>query len=314
MRRRRAVLVLVSAFAAWSCEESGPKPQGQQADHVALGGDAVARVGGELISRRLVAEVARAQHVSPKEAVRRLVDDAVAASSAKERGLDAMAPARWRLVAARARTTSERMLAEARAAGPPTDAEVNELSEAHWVQVDRPPTIKVVHALVKKPKDGVIDERARKTAEELRARLVDAKDETDFSERAKAFGDERKGAGVDVVVEALPPFDAQGRELEGGRLVESFAKAAFGISEVGGTSGLVETDFGVHVIRLLERLPEERMPFETRRVAFAEEAVMRRARKAYEARLAALKGEMRVEVLPSAEAAMLELHGAERRP
>lgn len=309
---RRSGCLLLTTLVLASC--GGEKTEGRSGERASLGGDAVARVGDVTIRRALVVEVARAQRVSAADALKRLVDDAVAAQAATAQGLDRASPARWRTVAARARGLSERLLREAREAGPPTDDEVRELSALHWLQVDRPVTVRVVHSVVR-PSSPEKASEVRAVATRLRARVVEAKDEADFLARAKEVAAEVKGSGVEVIAESLGVFDEDGRSVEGGNgYVKAFAAGAHALASPGETSGLVETEFGTHVIRLLERFPEQRMPFETRRVAFTEEVAMRRARAAYEKLLEVARKRAPVEILPSAERSMRELHGAERRP
>src|SRR5690606_32834298 len=93
-----------TAAAVWalscavSCGEEGRPPPSdgtEPAELAELGGETAARVGGEPISLALVQEVADAQRVSPREALRRLIDDAIAAHAARERGLER--GVRWHL-------------------------------------------------------------------------------------------------------------------------------------------------------------------------------------------------------------------------
>ena len=299
--RRVALALLTSAV---SCTDGGRAPAPQQA---ALGGEIAARVGTDVIPVALVATVAADQRVAPREALRRLIDDAVTANGARARGLDRESRASWLLTAARARWAADQILAEARQAGLPSDAELTDLTRQHWREVDRPAAVRVVHALVQRPKgaDEATLARARALAVELRTAVLAAKDADDFQVRAKAVP---HPADLDVVVQPLPPFASDGQltESEGG-MVESFAKAAHALTQPGETSGVAESPFGWHVIRLVERIPEQRMPLEARRAAFTEEAIMQRARKATDERLAALRPSAPIEISPSAEPLMQSL-------
>src|SRR5689334_22351017 len=75
----------------------------------ALGGSVAARIDGEVIHLSLVQAVADAQHVSAKEAARRIIDDEIAANTARKRGLDKKLPTSWNLTATRARITADRL-------------------------------------------------------------------------------------------------------------------------------------------------------------------------------------------------------------
>jgi hypothetical protein len=313
--RARAFGLIVLLTLSLSCGGEGEKPSRPAPEQSTLGGEVAARVGGEVIPRSLVVGVAAAQHVTPREALRRLVDDAVAASAARARGMEADRGTAWLLTAARGRATADLLMAEAKQAGPPTDAEIKALTEQYWREVDRPVTVRTVHALAQRPSlpDPQAEVRAKAVADELRAAVLGARDADDFTARAKAVAHWQ----VQVRVESLPAFTLDGSVSEGeGAMDEVFAKAAHGLAAAGDTSRVVETAFGWHVIRLVARLPEQRMPVEARRIAFTEEAYVRRARALTTSVLTARKGTSVVEVAASAENLMqtVAVAGAARGP
>lgn len=286
--RMRPVALVAMVLLASSCgsERTAPPPP----ERVALGGEVAARVGTDVIPLSLVVKVAVAQHITPREALSRLVDDAICANAARARGLDLERTASWLLTAARARTTADRIRAEALQAGPPTDTEIADLTKQYWREVDRPEAVRVVHALAgksdpKKP-DAAVDARAQAAAPELRAALLDAHDADDFIAKGKAF----PHSGFEIAAQKLPAFAANSAITEGGGGMDpAFVKGAFALTTPGETSPIVESSFGWHVIRLVERVPEQRMALEARRIAFTEEAYMNRAQRLTEGRIAALR-------------------------
>lgn len=299
-RATLACLLIASLSCAGSQETPPP------AEQTALGGEIAARVGSDVIPVSLVAKVATAQHVTPREALKRLVDDAVAANAARAKGFDRELPTSWHLTAARGRVTADRFLAEAKRMGPPTDDEIETLSARYWREVDRPPALRVVHAVVHRPvkPDPAASERARAFAQQLRDALVDAKDADDFIAKAKAVPfPEGK-----VTAENLPPFTEAGKSIEAEQQFDpAFAKGAFAVGEAGKTSAVVESSFGWHVIRVLERIPEQRMPMETRRIAFTDEAITMRAAAMTKARIEAARAAKPIEIAPSSEILMRSL-------
>ena len=302
--------LVASAFALGCSDRAPPPPPAEQA---ALGGETAARVGTDVIPVLLVAKVAAAQHIAPREASRHLVDDAICANAARARGLDRQLPLAWRLVAARARFTADRLLADAKGAGPPNDSEIAELTARYWREVDRPVMLRTVHVVAQRPEqapgkapDPAAEPRARALADELKAAVASAKDADDFIAKAKAV----PHPGVTVTAEQLGPFAEDGSTLDGNPMDATFAKGTFaflGRAAPGETSGIVESQFGWHVVRLVERLPEERMPLEARRLAFTDEVYTQRAAAATQARRSALLATTPVQISTSAELLMRTL-------
>lgn len=297
------------AVAVWFVVGCAARPTDRSQDeNASLGGEVAVRVAvsegasrsSESIPLSLVVSVADAQHVSARDAAKRVLDDEIAASAARRKGLDVTTPTSWRLTSARAGFTVHRFTEEAKGRGQPTPQEVDTLSERHWLEVARPPSVRVIHAIVMRPPDSAAFPRAVAVADELRRAVLSAQDEGEFEKSAKALQTD-----LDVRVESLPPFTDQGWITEGGgRMDSAFAKGAFDISTVGGTSPVIESSFGWHVIRLRERIPEHHLPLEARRVAFASEAYTMRARELLESRLKVLRTDHHVEVSPAAEQLM----------
>jgi len=269
------VLALVSA-----CSETRKAPEPSRG---ALPPGVAALVGNEEVSLATVARIAEAQRVPPEEARRRGVIDALYAAGTRAD------PAKQALVneaerGVLARTVLERVRDEAQALGPPTDAEVGELTALHWPVLDRPPSSQTTHAvvLVKKPGE---DAPARALAAELALVLKGASDGEELIRRARSFPKH----DLEIVAEHLPPVTADGRMWDpseqppkalGGALDLDFARAALALTQPTEQSGLVKSAFGYHVIELDRRYPEVRVPIEERRRVLTEETYTRRAKRA----------------------------------
>ncbi len=277
---RHVVLVLALASAC-SQRRTAPEPA-----RAALPPGVAAFVGSEKVSLGTVARIAEAQGVPLAEARRRGVADALYAAGVRAD------PTKLALVngaerGVLARALLERLRDDAHALGPPTDAEVRELTALHWPAIDRPPSAQTAHAvvLVKKPAD---DAPARALAVELAAALKGAPDGEELVKRARSFPKH----DLEIVAEHLPPATADGRMWDptaeppkavAGTLDLDFARAALALTEPGEQSGLVKSAFGYHVIQLERRYPEVRVPVEERRRLLAEETYTRRAQHALDA-------------------------------
>jgi peptidyl-prolyl cis-trans isomerase C len=172
-------------------------------------------------------------------------------------------------VAAALRAARERILSEAmleRAEGAPPEGTVLERVarneyDAAPEKFDSPEQVRVRHILVS----------AKACDAEVKARdlLALAKQPgADFAALAGAHSDDPASAG-------------RGGDLgffARGRMKPEFETAAFALKQPGDLSDIVKTEFGYHVIRLEERKPAQRQPFEAVRADLVKRIAQREAK------------------------------------
>jgi len=264
----------------------------------------VARVGSVEVSGKLVKQVAEARKVSPSSAAKLLVDDALLAQAAHDQKLDADLHVAAKVRAVQARMTIDQLLNQ-QPIRTASDEQVAQMTSELWVQVDRGPALRTVHAVVlskeysKEPAaPDTPEENAHRVAlaEKMRDAGLRASNAADFMSLANAIPTE----GLQVTVEALPPIVEDGRTFDGQSLATEFAKGAFAIPEGEHLSGIVQSDFGWHVIYVAERLPAVHQSMEERR-ALATRIIAEKTMKAdYEAHLVELRKQMPVEISQAA--------------
>ncbi|QEA13245.1 peptidylprolyl isomerase [Comamonas flocculans] len=124
-------------------------------------------------------------------------------------------------------------------------------------------------------------ENARLEAENLREQIINGADfETLAREKSKDPGSASKGGDLGFV----------GR----GKMVAPFEEAAFALSEPKQLSPVVETQFGFHVIQLVEKKPAGLQPFEEVKSALEQEASAEAGRMARQALARPILAEMQI--------------------
>jgi len=285
MKRRGA---LVAALLALGCSQSAPPAPSSSST---LPAGALARVGTELVSASTVSRVVAAQGVTPQSALGLAVSDARLAHAA--RAALPLAASRSLERAAIARSLLEQMRADAERAGAPTEPELAQIAQERWTELNRPDAVRTTHAVVlnDKPERAAA---ARAVAEKLAAALGHVTSSEELIGVAKAFPAE----GFEVRAEALPFVTADGRVLqrrEGGFVAQrggfdaDFARAASALTEPGQQSGIIQSAFGYHIVRLDERVPGVVVPEAELRSLLGPEVLQRRAASARHALLEQLK-------------------------
>ena len=216
---------------------------------------------------RLPAEV-RGQAMADPRNVATLANDIavrrVLAAQALEAGLDKDPEVAFRLQVARERTLSEARLAQLDSRKP-----------------DRAALEKVALADYRANPDKFM------TPEQVRVRhiLIDARS-CDAEKQIAQLLEQARAPGADFAVLAQrysqdPGSAKRGGDLgffERGKMAPEFDKAAFALTKPGEVSDVVRTQFGFHIIRLEERRPAAREPFEKVRDPLVRDIEQREAR------------------------------------
>lgn len=236
----------------------------------------VARAGTEEIQTQTVIQIAGANGIAIARALERAVSDALFAEEARTALSPSMHSSLTR--AALGRSLLESLQREARNGGAATDSEIDQITQERWVELDRPASARVTHAVVLLSRGKELS--ARGVAEDLAEAVRGITDPKAF---IRAAEDVPTG-GLELRAESLPWMTRDGRafSLEGPlrgpqQFDRAFAEASVAIATPGTQSEIVQTDFGFHVILLEAKAPALRVPLEDRRRILAEEVWARRA-------------------------------------
>lgn len=137
-----------------------------------------------------------------------------------------------------------------------TDSDIKQYYDQHADQYKVPERVHVRHILIKTPPpgpDGKADQKAvdaaKTKAEDI---LKQLKTGGNFEELAKKNSDDPGSAAKGG---ELPPF-------QHGAMVQEFDQAAFALQNKGQLSGLVKSQFGFHIIQLIDKESEHTKPLE----------------------------------------------------
>jgi peptidyl-prolyl cis-trans isomerase C len=176
--------------------------------------------------------------------------------------------------------------AEVKPAVKVSDEDARRFYQQNPERMKRPPQVQVRHILVGVPRDAAPPQRqeARQKAEGLLARV---KAGGDFAAIARESSDDTASRGGGGLLpwmsrgESPPPFD----------------QAAFGLEKPGDLSGVVESPFGLHVLRLEDKRPAGTITFEDARPQIDQFLSRQMARELLDRKVAALRKAAKVEVL-----------------
>jgi peptidyl-prolyl cis-trans isomerase C len=131
-----------------------------------------------------------------------------------------------------------------------TPAEIDDFYKKNPTQFQRPERVRASHILIGFPENA--DEAAKNAARAKGAEILkEVKAGKDFAELAKQHSTD-PGSG---------PNGGDLGFFQQGQMVPPFDKAAFSMKP-GETSDLVETNFGVHIIRVVDRQPAGTVPLD----------------------------------------------------
>jgi peptidyl-prolyl cis-trans isomerase C len=169
-----------------------------------------------------------------------------------------------------------------------SEAESKQYYTDHPEAFRQPEQIRASHILVKveEGSDDAVKAEAKKRAEALLARV---KKGEDFAAVAKEASE--------------CPSAAQGGDLgffSRGRMVPAFEASAFTL-EPGQTSGLVETEFGYHILKLMEKKPESVMSFDEVRPKLEAHMKEKKTETALADFLKDKRTKARIDILPEAQ-------------
>jgi peptidyl-prolyl cis-trans isomerase C len=243
----------------------------------------------KLITRELLFQEATARNVVPdertieqayNEARLPFRDDAAWAKALGEQGLD---PQSFRQELRVQHTVGALLKQEGDKIPDPTEEEALVYYQANPGRFDSGERLKAAHILFRTPKDATL---AVKVEVLTRAEgvLAELKKGADFAALARKYSGDAASATKGG---ELMPFAR-------GQMAKPFEDAAFALKP-GELSEVIETPYGFHIIKLVERLPTTHYPFEMVRDQVRKHLGEERRHKSLEALVGALRAKARIE-------------------
>jgi peptidyl-prolyl cis-trans isomerase C len=166
-----------------------------------------------------------------------------------------------------------------------TDQAAKTFYDQNQAKMKQPERLRMRHILIRVDENApeADKQKAREKAEGLLARI---KGGEDFAKLARENSDD---PGSKANGGELPPM---GR----GETVPPFEAAAFALQKPNDLSPVVQSQFGYHIIQLIERLPESQVPFEQARDKILQMLRQQQAEKQLQAQIQALKAKGKVEM------------------
>jgi hypothetical protein len=229
------------------------------------------------VAASVVDAIARERGMSRAQAFELVREDALLARYLEDRAPEL---GRWIERAVLAREVLAALGAEAKAGGPPTDAEVEAITRARFWELDRPRMVAVSHAVVLSEAE---DPAARALAERIGTATASAKTSAEFEAAAQAV----EAGRFSVKVEAVLPVTADGRAVDPARpppagpavqhYDREFAAAAQRLTRPGEQSPVLRSAFGYHVLYARAITPPQQPGLDERRSLLHDEIMSQRA-------------------------------------
>jgi peptidyl-prolyl cis-trans isomerase C len=175
------------------------------------------------------------------------------------------------------------MEAEAAGVTPVTDAEIREFFEKNPDKFKEPEAVRASHILIRvQPGDEAAQKKALAAIQSVHKQAKAGKDFSDLARKYSADGSAERGGDLGFFTKD--------------KMVPEFANAAFAL-EPGQISDIVQTSFGYHVIKVIERRPARSIPLEQVTEQVRQRLTQTRQQEKAEAFVKVLRSKSKIEVL-----------------